>query len=93
MFSTVHGELKVVDDIPGAFAEEVIAAYANRPEDLFSFALSGGSTARPCYERLAEEKVYLEDQIRTDNRFEEIVGQSRVRDWYCAWSSHIIPSS
>ncbi len=28
--------------------------------------------------RLAEEKVYLEDEIRTDNRFEEIVGQSRV---------------
>jgi len=27
-------------------------------------------------ERLAEEKVYLEDEIRTDNRFEEIVGQS-----------------
>ena len=28
--------------------------------------------------RLAEEKVYLEDEIRTDNRFEEIVGQSRA---------------
>ena len=28
--------------------------------------------------RLSEEKVYLEDEIRTDNRFEEIVGQSRV---------------
>jgi formate hydrogenlyase transcriptional activator len=28
--------------------------------------------------RLAEEKVYLEDEIRTDNRFEEIIGQSRV---------------
>jgi len=28
--------------------------------------------------RLAEEKVYLEDEIRTDNRFEEIVGESRV---------------
>jgi formate hydrogenlyase transcriptional activator len=27
--------------------------------------------------RLSEEKVYLEDEIRTDNRFEEIVGQSR----------------
>jgi formate hydrogenlyase transcriptional activator len=29
-------------------------------------------------QRLAEEKVYLEDEIRTDNRFEEIVGQSHV---------------
>ena len=28
--------------------------------------------------RLAEEKIYLEDEIRTDNRFEEIVGQSRA---------------
>jgi formate hydrogenlyase transcriptional activator len=28
--------------------------------------------------RLAEEKVYLEDEIRTDNRFEEIVGQSHA---------------
>jgi formate hydrogenlyase transcriptional activator len=29
-------------------------------------------------ERLAEEKIYLEDEIRTDNRFEEIVGNSRI---------------
>jgi formate hydrogenlyase transcriptional activator len=29
-------------------------------------------------ERLAEEKVYLEGEIRTDSRFEEIVGQSRA---------------
>ena len=28
--------------------------------------------------RLAEEKVYLEDEIRTDHRFEEIVGRSRA---------------
>ena len=28
--------------------------------------------------QLAEEKVYLEDEIRTDNPFEEIVGQSRA---------------
>jgi formate hydrogenlyase transcriptional activator len=28
--------------------------------------------------RLAEEKVYLEDEIRTDNRFEEIIGQGRA---------------
>jgi len=28
--------------------------------------------------RLAEEIVYLEDELRTDNRFEEIVGQSRA---------------
>jgi formate hydrogenlyase transcriptional activator len=28
--------------------------------------------------RLEEEKIYLEDEIRTDNRFEEIIGQSRA---------------
>jgi formate hydrogenlyase transcriptional activator len=28
--------------------------------------------------RLNEEKVYLEDEIRTDSRFEEIIGQSRA---------------
>jgi formate hydrogenlyase transcriptional activator len=28
--------------------------------------------------RLAEEKVYLEDEIRTENHFEEIIGQSRA---------------
>jgi formate hydrogenlyase transcriptional activator len=27
---------------------------------------------------LAEEKVYLEDEIRTDSRFDEIIGQSRA---------------
>ena len=45
----------MVDDLPGAFSAHVIEAYNGRPDDLFSFALSGGSTARPCYERLAEE--------------------------------------
>jgi len=29
-------------------------------------------------DKLHQEKVYLEDEIRTDNRFEEIVGQSRA---------------
>src|SRR5579872_6794372 len=40
------------------------------------------SRAYQCIEqlnaRLSEEKVYLEDEIRTENRFEEIIGQSRV---------------
>jgi 6-phosphogluconolactonase len=53
----VNGELIVVDDLPGAFANEVIAAYKSRPDDLFTFALSGGDTARECYERLAEEST------------------------------------
>jgi 6-phosphogluconolactonase len=49
----VHGELIVVDDLPGEFAERVIEAFHNRPGEGFSFALSGGDTARRCYERLA----------------------------------------
>jgi 6-phosphogluconolactonase len=53
----VNGELLVVDDLPGEFAARVISAYQSRPNELFSFALSGGSTARPCYQRLAEEST------------------------------------
>jgi len=53
----VNGELTVVDDLPGAFAERVIHAFANRPEELFSLALSGGSVARELYERLADDSA------------------------------------
>ena len=51
----MNGELIVVDDLPGAFASRVIGAFQQRPEELFCLALSGGSTARPCYERLAAD--------------------------------------
>jgi 6-phosphogluconolactonase len=51
----VHGSLHVVDDVAGEFAERVIEAYHSRPNDTFSLALSGGETARRCYERLAED--------------------------------------
>lgn len=44
-----------MDDVPGEFAERVIEAFHARPADGFSFALSGGETARRCYERLAED--------------------------------------
>ena len=59
----MNGELIVVDDLPGEFAARVISAYQNRSDELFSFALSGGSTARPCYERLAEESTYSVDWL------------------------------
>lgn len=51
----VHGELVVVDDVPGEFAERVIEAFHGRPHDGFSVALSGGDLARHCYERLADD--------------------------------------
>jgi 6-phosphogluconolactonase len=49
----VNGDLFVVDDLPGAFAERVIDAFQSRQDDEFCIALSGGETARACYERLA----------------------------------------
>jgi 6-phosphogluconolactonase len=51
----MHGSLVIVDDVPGEFAERVIEAFHIRPNDTFSIALSGGDTARQCYERLAAD--------------------------------------
>jgi 6-phosphogluconolactonase len=51
----VHGDLIVVNDVPGEFAERVIEAFHARPNDGFSLAVSGGDTARRCYERLADD--------------------------------------
>lgn len=51
----MHGDLVVVDDVCGEFAERVIEAFHTRPNDAFSIAVSGGPTARACYERLAED--------------------------------------
>lgn len=51
----MHGELVVVDDVPGEFAERVIEAFHGRPHEAFSLAVSGGDTARRCYERLADD--------------------------------------
>jgi 6-phosphogluconolactonase len=60
------GEVRVVDDVPGAFTELVIAAFAGRPEPGFSMALSGGETARRCYERLAVDAVDAVDWWQVD---------------------------
>lgn len=51
----MYGSLVIVDDVPGEFAERVIETFHSRPSDTFSFALSGGDTARRCYERLAAD--------------------------------------
>jgi len=53
----VNGELVVVDDVAGAFAERVIDAFHRRVDEEFALALSGGQTARRCYERLAADSV------------------------------------
>jgi len=51
----MFGEVEVVDDVPGRFAAEVIDAFIDRADATFSLAVSGGSTARRCYQRLATE--------------------------------------
>ncbi|HEX7133401.1 MAG TPA: 6-phosphogluconolactonase [Iamia sp.] len=51
---TIDG-LTVVPDVPGAFAERVIDSFGARAEETYSIALSGGDTARRCYERLAAD--------------------------------------
>jgi len=51
----VYGDLVVVEDVPGEFAERVIEAFHARPHDAFSFAVSGGDLARRSYERLADD--------------------------------------
>ena len=59
----MNGELVVVDDVPGAFANEVITEFAGRPGEEFDIALSGGETARACYERLALEGAQAIDWL------------------------------
>ena len=50
----MNGDLVVVPDVAAAFASRVIDAFHTRPgDDFFTLVLSGGSTARECYERLA----------------------------------------
>lgn len=50
----MFGELVIVDDVASAFAACVVDAYQGRAGEDFSLALSGGATARSCYERLAD---------------------------------------
>jgi 6-phosphogluconolactonase len=45
--------VRIVDDVADAFTEAVTESYVRRVEDEFSLMLSGGATARLCYERLA----------------------------------------
>jgi 6-phosphogluconolactonase len=56
----MFGELTVVDDVAAAFAGCVIDAYDQREHEDFSIAVSGGQTARECYERLSAD---AEDRI------------------------------
>ena len=46
-----------VDDVPEAFAKVVLEAFAVRPLPRFTMVLSGGPTAKACYERLVAVTV------------------------------------
>jgi 6-phosphogluconolactonase len=48
------GDLEVTDDVPAAFARCLSDAFSERPGPRFVLVLSGGPTARRCYERLAD---------------------------------------
>jgi 6-phosphogluconolactonase len=62
----VFGELVVVDSVAAEFAERVIEAFLARPSEFFSLVLSGGSTARTCYEGLADAGGAQIDWWRVD---------------------------
>ncbi len=62
----MFGDLLVVDDVPAAFANHVLEAYEQRVNDDFTLALSGGATARQCYERLAAEADERIDWFNVD---------------------------
>jgi 6-phosphogluconolactonase len=49
----VNGQLEIVEDVPARFCELVVECFRARTRDVFAMALSGGETARACYERLA----------------------------------------
>jgi 6-phosphogluconolactonase len=58
--------MRVVDDVPTAFASTVARSFAARTGARFSLALSGGQTARDCYEELAHTERYAVDWARVD---------------------------
>lgn len=62
----MNGEMIVVDDVPGEFSERVVESFLNRPGDGFSLVLSGGGTARRCYERLAADGADQVDWWQVD---------------------------
>jgi 6-phosphogluconolactonase len=64
--SALHGEVRVVDDVPAAFAAAVLEQWSSRTDARFSLVLSGGPTARRCYERLAAMAAATVDWRQVD---------------------------
>jgi 6-phosphogluconolactonase len=59
----MQGSLIVVDDVADEFAARVVGAFQTRPNEGFSLVLSGGQTARECYQRLADRAVGGDDDL------------------------------
>jgi formate hydrogenlyase transcriptional activator len=77
---TALGTLNVGSRRPDRFLDDDLGFF-NQVAGQVAIALDNALSYKRIEElnvRLEEEKVYLEDEIRTDNRFEEIVGQSRA---------------
>jgi len=79
--------LTPVDDVPRAFCDAVVEAFAARPGNRFALVLSGGETARRCYELLAESDGMewgLVDLYVGDERFvpadDEHANQRLIRE-------------
>ena len=53
----VYGEIRVVDDVAHAFAVLVREEIERSDQEMFSIALSGGSTATPAYEQLTKQDI------------------------------------
>ena len=67
--SAAPGTVRIVDDLDdlaSAFAHTVIEAVEHRPDPRFALVLSGGPTARRCYERLAELGARAVDWSQVD---------------------------
>jgi len=62
----MNGEVIVVDDVASEFAERVVESFHTRPGESFSLAVSGGDTARRCYERLAADGADQVDWWQVD---------------------------
>ena len=62
----MHGEVQVVDDVAEAFCGVVADAWADRAGRGFTIALSGGETARRCYEHLADWEASPVDWMATE---------------------------
>ena len=65
----MNREVIVLDDpdaVAAEFAERVVEAFHTRAQGSFSIALSGGPTARRCYERLANDSAEQIDWWKVD---------------------------